>query len=112
LLGAGDFHEPKYDDIGISSSMTELGKYAIEDSMYSGLPIDEDFCPFTISVYPSQEMEDAYTTNKPLIFALVSAAIFFVTAATFLLYDFCVEKRQKKILVTAVASTALVSSCK
>ncbi len=110
FLGALDSHEEQYDDMEISSPLTDLGAYAIEESFYSGLAINEEFCPFTIHVYPSDEMKAVYTTNTPVVFGLVTAAVFIVTTLTFVLYDFCVERRQKVVMKTAVASSAIVSS--
>jgi Adenylate and Guanylate cyclase catalytic domain len=110
FLGVGDFHDPKYSDMMVRSLMTELGQFSIQDSFYSGLPIDEDFCPFTISVYPSEEAEAAHTTATPWIFALVAVMVFVLTAATFVLYDFWVERRQRVVMKTAVTTTALVAS--
>ncbi|KAL3917415.1 MAG: hypothetical protein SGILL_004724 [Bacillariaceae sp.] len=110
FLGAGDAHEERYDSMGMSSLLTELGNYAIGDTEYSGLPINEEFCPYTIHIYPSSEMEQSFKTNTPLIFALVTALVFVGTAMTFLLYDFWVERRQRVVMKTAIKSSALVSS--
>lgn len=110
FLGAGDAHEEQYEAMGVSSLLTELSDYALEDSKYSGLSINEDFCPYTIYVYPSQEMEQSFKTNTPLVFALVTALVFAVTAMTFLLYDSWVERRQQVVMKTAVTSSALVAS--
>ncbi|KAG7338693.1 adenylate/guanylate cyclase [Nitzschia inconspicua] len=110
FLGTGDFHEKQYDDMEVSSLMTELGLFAIEDSFYSGLPINEDFCPFTIHVYPSDEMKTSYTTKTPLLFCLVISLVFVATVLTFVLYDFWVERRQRVVMRSAVKTSAIVSS--
>lgn len=110
FLGAGDSHEERYDEMEVSSLMTELGLFAIEDSFYSGLPINENFCPFTIHVYPSDDMKDSFTTKTPLVFGLVTALVFIVTTLTFVLYDIFVERRQKVVLTSAIKTSAIVSS--
>lgn len=109
-MGGRDYHDPKYDAMGIESLMTQLGNFAIHDSFYSGLPVSEEYCPFTITVYPSAETEDAHTTQTPLVFAMVAIMVFLFTAATFILYDFWVERRQRLVMKTAVTTTALVAS--
>jgi hypothetical protein len=110
FLGIGDAHDAKYEDMRVESLMSKLGDFVIQETQYSGLPVNDDFCPLTISVYPSAEMEDAHSTSTPWVFALVAVMVFMFTAATFLFYDIWVERRQKLVMKTAVATTALVSS--
>jgi class 3 adenylate cyclase len=110
FLGAGDFHDHKFDNMAVGRVMTELGKEAMEESSYSGIPIDEEFCPFHVSVYPTDQTQDNHTTLTPIYFSLVTVIIFTITAVTFLVYDFWVERRQKVVMKTAVTTTALVSS--
>lgn len=59
-LGVGDYHDAKYNDMTIQSSMNELNLYQVSESEneYTGLPISNESCTFTFQVYPSQEMED------------------------------------------------------
>jgi len=94
----------------IHKNMSELGDEAMTESSYSGIQIDDEFCPFHISVYPSQQTEHNHRTLTPLYFSLVTVIIFAVTAATFVMYDFWVERRQQVVMKTAVTTTALVSS--
>jgi class 3 adenylate cyclase len=107
FLGAGDIHDAKYDHMAVNARLVDLN---VDESTYSGLPLNEEFCPFNITLYPTNEREDANTTNTPLYFALVVFLIFVVTAATFIAYDYTVERRQKVVMMTAAKSSALVSS--
>lgn len=107
FLGAGDIHEAKYNAMALKSLLTDLTR---QDSSYSGLPLNEDFCPLLLTLYPTDQMKDAHTTSTPTYFAVVAVLIFLVTAATFLVYDIWVERRQKVMMETAVTSSALVSS--
>jgi hypothetical protein len=50
-----------------------------------------------------------YVTTDPVIFT-VAVLIFVFTSLVFLLYDRLVERRQKKVMSTAVQSSAIVSS--
>jgi Adenylate and Guanylate cyclase catalytic domain len=109
-LGVGDKHDKKYDHLAVHSELTELNSYAIRDSVYSGAPLDEEFCPFTLHVYPSDEMKSGYTTKDPIIFTVAAVLIFVFSALVFCLYDYSVERRQKLVLNTAVRSSAIVSS--
>ena len=110
FLGAGDFHDQKFDNMVVGRVMTELSEEAMEESSYSGIPIDEEFCPFHVSVYPTDQTQDNHTTLTPVYFMLVTVIIFAFTTVTFLVYDFWVERRQKVVMKTAVTTTALVSS--
>jgi len=110
FLGAGDLHDEDYDHMVVKKEMLELSGPAMEESLYSGIQIDEDFCPFHISVYPSDTTENNHTSRTPIYFSLVTVVIFAVTAATFMIYDFWVERRQKIVMKTAMHTTALVSS--
>jgi hypothetical protein len=52
----GDWHDPKYNDISLSSTIADLNDFA-DDSRYVGLPLDNDVCTYTFHVYPSDEMK-------------------------------------------------------
>jgi hypothetical protein len=56
-LGVGDMHNSKYNDIFLTSTMTDLQDFAA-DSKYVGLPVDDAACMYTFHVYPSDEMEE------------------------------------------------------
>ncbi|KAL7564099.1 hypothetical protein ACA910_012376 [Epithemia clementina (nom. ined.)] len=109
-LGTGDFHETKFDYLEQKSAIHDLEKYSIRGSSYTGIPVNKDICPFTIRVYPSATMESEYITPQPVIITLVVVGIFIFTSAVFVLYDVCVEKRQRLVMSTAVRSNAILSS--
>jgi hypothetical protein len=69
-----------------------------------------DTCPTHLRLYPSQTMEDDYITSNPMLFTIGAVLIFVFTSATFLLYDWMVERRQQKVMATAAQSSAIVSS--
>jgi hypothetical protein len=110
FLGAGDFHENKYDGMAVKSTISELGASAMKESFYSGIQLDDKFCPFEITVYPSDTTKDRHTTKRPMYFALVTVIVFAVTASTFIVYDFWVERRQRIVMRTAMTTSKLVSS--
>jgi hypothetical protein len=77
---------------------------------YSGVPVQNSSCPFHLRVYPSQTMESISETNQPVLFTVCAALIFVFTSIVFVCYDWMVERRQKKLMTTAVQSSAIVSS--
>jgi Adenylate and Guanylate cyclase catalytic domain len=109
-IGVGDHHDAKYDAFGQSVSFIELGDLADRDSLYSGARLYKDYCPFSLHVYPSDEMKASFVTNNPLIFSLITFFIFLFTSMVFILYDRGVERRQRKVLTSAERSSAIVSS--
>jgi Adenylate and Guanylate cyclase catalytic domain len=109
-LGVGDRHDAKYDRLGVNSSFHNLGSFAIRDSLYSGAPLDQAYCNYTLYVYPSDVMKDKFTSKNPALFTIVTILIFAFTSLVFYLYDATVEYRQKSVLKTAVRSTKIVSS--
>jgi Adenylate and Guanylate cyclase catalytic domain len=60
--------------------------------------------------FVTQTFYDDNHTNSPRRITLGISLVFFVTIATFLLYDQLVERRQKSVLEKAAQSTAIVSS--
>jgi hypothetical protein len=109
-LGVLDKHNNDYDHLGVSSNLPDLDEFVFQKSDYSGAPLDTDLCPYTIRLYPSDDMKAALTTDNALIFMIVTLASFAALAIIFATYDFKVERRQKKVLSSAVRSSEIVSS--
>jgi hypothetical protein len=100
-LGTGEYNDPNYDHLSIGSVVSDLRFYSTHPSTYSGFPLDDSYCPLYISVRASAKMEAAYTTNKPWIFALVTACVFLFTVLAFIVYNYVVEQRQKIVFKSA-----------
>jgi hypothetical protein len=109
-LSIGDHHERPYTKDGISKSLYKLGRYTNSESVYTGAPIDDGYCPITIALYPSDEMKSLFTTYHPITFPIVVLFIFAFVTVVFFMYDKKVERRQQFIMSTAVRSSAIVSS--
>jgi class 3 adenylate cyclase len=104
-IGPGDQHDSVYDKFKMS---TEEGAY---------LQSDDDrkrdingSCLYRIHVYPSADFESSFVTDKPAIYTAVLVLVFLFTSAVFLAYDCYVERRQRVVMDTAIASSAIVSS--
>jgi hypothetical protein len=109
-IGVGNLHDKKYGNLAIKRKITELEEFSISESVYSGAPINEDFCPYTLYLYPSDEIKSAFVTNNAVIFMMVTLVVFGCLVVAFAIYDFKVERRQKKVLSSAVRSSEIVSS--
>lgn len=105
-LGTEKEHDPKYDSARVSALMTDFLLYG---TAYTGVPISENFCPWTLDVYPTQELEDKFVTSKPIYYTLAVLGIFLFTCFMFALLDYSQEKRQKKVMKNAVKADQVVS---
>lgn len=93
FLGFGDWHQPKFDDLATSASLSTLTQSPKRgDYSYTGVPMTDQFCPWTLTVYPSDSMESAFVTYAPIWFALGSTCIFVFVAALFWVYDTLVRQ--------------------
>ncbi|CAB9498281.1 Receptor-type guanylate cyclase gcy [Seminavis robusta] len=113
FMGEGDFHDPHFDHLMISTDLVEIlqqQKQSTSTSSYTVVGLDGEYCSYQLRIYPSQATKDDYTTSQPFVGAIVIAVVFVVTAASFFLYDILVERRQKTVMDKAVASGAIVSS--
>ena len=91
FLGFGDLHpkEDRFEEMAQSSSLALLTK---SDPSYTGVPMNPDFCPFTLTVYPSIDMERKFVTAEPILYSVFSAMIFIFVAALFFVYDGLVRR--------------------
>jgi hypothetical protein len=106
-LGRGDRHEPIYDASVHNSDFSGLNS---EGRKYSNVPLNTEYCPFSVDIYPTTERKEVYTSSIPIVAAIVAVSIFVFTACVFFVYDVSVERRQKVVMKTAVTSRAVVSS--
>jgi len=96
FLGRGDLHESKFDHLETTSSLLRLNDFSSYPGAYTGIPIDEEYCPFYISVYPSPAMEVQHKSSNPAIFTTLAVVVLSFTFFTFLSYDSQVGSRQRK----------------
>ena len=115
-IGPGDLHDlkPDFDNRGHSLTFSEIGSFAdalaTREATYGGLPINDGFCAYTISIFPSETMWNKFITKEPWIYSAIAVAIFGFTTFFLMGYDKLVRIRQKKVMKTAIQSTNIVSS--
>lgn len=103
-LGPGDLHDTRFGHMKRTAYLHDLEAYSTRDRDYTGLPIGNETCSYQLHLYPSAEMLKVHTTNNPLVFTIVALLIFSFTSVIFLLYDWYVERRQVRVMQTAVES--------
>jgi Adenylate and Guanylate cyclase catalytic domain len=109
-LGRGDLHDRGYDHLGLHKTLTDVHTSSSASSDYSGVPIDRSYCPLTLSLYPSDDMKDVFTTSRSILYTIGTVAIFAFTSIVFFFYDHFVERRQKIVLHSATRTSNFVSS--
>lgn len=102
-IGAGDLHDPAYDDYMVS---TGYGAFLGRTTSMG----DESHCVYNVRVYPSKELEETFKTRTPLVFTIVVVFTFFFTSLFFVLHDCVIEKRQNVVMKKAVQSTTVVNT--
>jgi class 3 adenylate cyclase len=107
-LGEADMHDRSHDDHEIHAEFNVHDDLKIsKDSVDT---IDDNYCLYSIRVYPSQMFIDSHKTNKPMVYTLIVIGIFALTSAVFVMYDNFVERRQEKVMDTATRASGIVSS--
>jgi Adenylate and Guanylate cyclase catalytic domain len=109
-LGVGDSHREIYSDLHQSNNVVDLNAFALRRSVYTGAPIETDFCPYTALIYASNQMKSEYITQHGVVYMVIVLLIFAFTSVVFFSYDWFVERRQMRVMSTALRSTAIVSS--
>jgi hypothetical protein len=103
-LGEGDLHDINHEKLKQVAPILPPNHFNTNSTMLAS------YCPYTITIYPSSELERSYHSNTPLLFTSVVVSIFLLAACLFGCYDYMVEQRQATITKTATRSNALVSS--
>jgi len=107
IVGTGDYHDARYDDLEYEA---HFEKTVLPDGTMEGLDFNQDSCPYSIRVYPTQAYEHTFDSYNPALLTMCIAATFAVLLVLFGVYDRSVAHRQKQILHKATKSTALVAS--
>eukprot|EP00934_Nitzschia_sp_Nitz4_P002415 Nitzschia sp. Nitz4//scaffold346_size17405//10631//14100//NITZ4_008831-RA/size17405-augustus-gene-0.10-mRNA-1//1//CDS//3329548653//2410//frame0 len=103
-VGFGDYHDPKYDGMEISSDF-----FSFDDNSED---YDDTICldHITLRIYPTDDLKDSVLTSKPYIYAGGVALIFLCTCLMFLVYDWTVRLRQNKVMDRIAAQDKIVSN--
>lgn len=65
---------------------------------------------YVLEMYPSSRYHESYDTQRAIIFTLLLALIFFLTAVVFFVFVVYVQKRQEKVMMSAIQTNKIVSS--
>ena len=104
FLGPGDLHDHQFENLEVATSEEAFLQVQQEYRNVSGS------CLYSIRIYPSVDLQSTFVTERPVIYTVVLASIFLFTSCIFLLYDCIVERRNRLVVSSAIASNAIVSS--
>jgi len=95
-LGTGQFNSTfEDDDLMYEMRLKEIWKYGIKETAYTGIPINEDVCPFTLKVYPAEGSREAFYDNDEdtmFIVLVLVLSIAILTIAFTLLFFFIYDR--------------------
>ena len=111
-LGIGKHNSTFEDDseFCMTEKLKDIGKYGIKESSYTGIPINEDICPFVLRVYPAESSYNEFMDGKNQTVYIILVLVLSVSVLTigftlvfFFLYDRLVrnEIRSKVNLLDA-----------
>lgn len=89
FLGNGDVHSTEYDHMMLRADYTSFQDKAVEterDREYRGVDVDDIVTRYWIEVYPSDQMQAIYLTNRPLYYTLAMVFFFTLTVSVYSLW--------------------------
>lgn len=100
-LGEGELQNMKYDDLAVYVDLNL--------QVHPKAASTPGHCMYSMKIYPSEDFEDDYKTNTPIIYASVVAGTFVLIAITLIIYDRTVTKRNEKMIFQAAKTNAILS---
>jgi class 3 adenylate cyclase len=110
FLGHEDLHDPEFDHIEESYDFSSVGQSKAYSYGENTVRLNDDYCPYTLRVYPVKELQTEYITSQPVVLATTMALAIMFMAIVSLSYDYVVQRRMKRVLKAAKESTAIVHS--
>lgn len=104
--GSGDLHDRDFDDMAKTSKIFIQEK---DGSKHYHMHL-EDVCDYTMTIYPTQDLQDEYISSTPWFFFGLVLAVFIFTTAMIYVYDWRVEKNYQETYKKAKQAGAIVSS--
>lgn len=103
-LGKGFHHEAEYEEYEKEFVLT------YNNPGFTGIPMANQYCTYTVSVYPSCQMREQFNSGTPLVYTAAVAVVFLFTIFVFTSYDYLVQRRQNHLVESATKSNAIISS--
>jgi class 3 adenylate cyclase len=75
----------------------------------TNIPFHDDYCPYTLHIYPTFAVRDRQLTNQPTTYTVAIVGVFVFCSIVFLVYDCLVERRQRKVMKSAARTHEIVA---
>ena len=112
--GNADISDRKYDVLIETGDFAQFARFYTDEHTHERSLGEEEevhlHCEYALTVVPDPIFEADYITSQPYLYASVVFMVFLITVSVFVLYDWMVQRRQKKVLGTAVRTTEMVHS--
>jgi hypothetical protein len=109
-LGPGDFHDRSYNDMEQSYDFSEVGKAHSYRYSEKTVRLNDEYCPYSMRVYPLDELHETYVTSQPIVYAITMALVIMFISIVSMSYDYFVQRKIRRVLKNAKESRAIVSS--
>ena len=110
FLGMEDLHDPSYDYIGRFYNFSSIRHSRSHLVSEKSVRLNDDYCPYSLRIYPTDELYSHYITNKPITYAVATACVVFFISIVSLTYDYIVQRRMRRVLKSAKENRAIVTS--
>ncbi|CAB9509228.1 Receptor-type guanylate cyclase gcy [Seminavis robusta] len=97
FLGDDDLHDPRFDLMEQTVTFDQLGG-------------SNATCRYSARIYPSKDWAEVYFSDNAMVYAVLVITCFLITTVLFGIYDFAVQRRQRKVMEAANKTSAIVSS--
>eukprot|EP00977_Amphora_coffeiformis_P009861 scaffold2267_cov162-Amphora_coffeaeformis.AAC.5 len=101
-LGPGDQHDVRY------ARSEEVVPFFIPQQTVAGWDTQE--CKYDFVLYASEDFEQSYRSDLPIIITAVVGGAFAFLMAAFFVYDIFVQKRNSKVVAVAAKTNEIVAS--
>lgn len=83
-FGASGNDDVVREDMVRTTLLTDFEVHSAGTEYYSGAPVNEEHCPWTLSIYPTSDFEAEYVTDAPLYYSLAVAGTFLLACFGFI----------------------------
>jgi hypothetical protein len=128
-VGEGDLHDNRYNHLKDGTGVNGFQDFWFSSQRFD-MPVtlfpdqgetlqdltnmtflqEKGICLYYIDVFPTIEYQDEYKTIIPVVYVVITTVVFVFMIFLFFIYDILVERRQKKVVDTAVRSNKIVKS--
>ena len=105
-VGEGDLHHSRYDDMDLTLTPNTIHPGVLGKSF----TIDDTYCPHTLTIYPSREMETKFYSYTPVLFMSVVIVAFLAYFAILVSYELNAKRPNIKVTSSKTIPTGDTSA--